>query len=293
LTGVPFDAEFQLLISDGRPGSVAAIVSEPFSLSATAPISDLKFQFEEGRSHTIQLLDEGGQPAIGAKAGGWFNPGLGFHRSTGWRVNEDGQVVFQHVTDAIPGETTLTIKAAGPFCGRKMKLDWSNLPESIVVKRGIAAAGRLVDEATGRGLAGAGFFLFPSPSKAAEFRDAVWGKTDDDGHFSFDCLEPLSYQLNISGAHPPRVPFKKNNRGILEADYSDVKDGKFPEWFVRGGGGEAVTIKVKLKPRSLLLLPDFQPRHSRAGGKPEHRNELGSRLRGNDENRRVVPACIF
>jgi beta-lactamase regulating signal transducer with metallopeptidase domain len=293
LTGVPFGDQFKLLISDKRPGSVAAIVSEPFSLSTAEPISDLKFQFEEGRTHTLQLLDEQGQPAIGAKVGGWFKPGLGFSRSIGWGVNDKAQVVLKHVSDSIPGETTFQIEAAGPFRGQKLTLDWSALPDEVVVKRGVSAAGRLVDEATGHGLAGAGFFLFPSPSKAAEFRDAVWGKTDDDGHFSFDCLEPLSYQLNISGAHPPRIPFKENNRGILEADYSDVKDGKFPEWFVRGGGGEAVTIKVKLKPRSLLLLPDFQPRHSRAGGKPEHRNELGSRLRGNDENRRVVPACIF
>lgn len=254
LTGVPFDTELKLLISDSRPGSVAAIVSEPFSLSAAEPISNLNFQFEEGRTHTLQLLDEQGQPAIGAKVGGWFSPGIGFSRSTGWGVNEDGQVVFQHVSDSIPGKTTFNVKAAGPFRGQKLQLDWSNLPEQLTLKRGVTAKGRIIDDATGRGLAGAGFFLFPSPSKDAEFRDAVWGKTDDDGHFSFDCLEPLSYQLNISGAHPPRVPFRKNNRGILEPDYSDIKDGRLPEWIVRGGEAEPVTIKVKLLPHSRLKL---------------------------------------
>jgi hypothetical protein len=48
--------------------------------------------------------------------------------------------------------------------------------------------------------------------------------------------------------------FQKNKRGILEADYSDISDGKFPEWFVRGGKGEPVTIKIKLEPRSRLKL---------------------------------------
>ena len=254
LTGVPFDQEFKVLITDKRPGSVAAIVSNTFSLSAAEPISKLDFQFDEGRTHTLQLLDETGQPAIGAKVGGWFNPGLGFSRSTGWGVNKDGQVVFQHVTDSIPGETTFQIEAVGQFRGQKLMLDWSALPDKVVVKRGVSAAGRLVDEATGRGLAGAGFFLFPSPSKNAEFRDAVWGKTDDDGRFSFECLEPVNYQLNLHGAVPPRVPFKKNSREFLEPDYSHISDGTFPEWFVRGGKAESVTIKVKLLPQSRLKL---------------------------------------
>ncbi len=254
LTGVPFGEEYQLLITELQNRSVAAIVSQPFSLTKAKPIADLKFQFEEGRTHVIQLEDEAGQPAIGAKVGGWFNPGLGFSRSIGWGVNDKAQVVLEHVSDSIPGETTFQIEAAGPFRGQKLKLDWSALQDKLVAKRGVSAAGRLVDEATGRGVAGAGFFLFPFPSKAADFGDAVWGKTDGEGRFSFECLEPINYQLNIHGAVAPRVPFKKNNRGILEPDYSDIKDGRFPEWFVRGGEVEPVTIKVKLVPQSRLKL---------------------------------------
>ena len=111
-----------------------------------------------------------------------------------------------------------------------------------------------MDEATGRGIVGASFFLFPSPSTAAEFRDAIWGKTDDDGRFSFECLEPLDYSLNISGAVPPRVPFKKNNRGLLEPDFSNLSDVGFPEWNIRGGNKDPVEIKVKLTPDSQLKL---------------------------------------
>ena len=254
LTGVPFGEEYQLLITDSRIRSVAAIVSEPFSLTEAKPITDLKFQFEEGRTHVIHIEDEAGQPAFGAKVGGRFKPGLGFSRSVGWGVNDKAQVVLEHVSDSIPGETTFKIEAAGPFRGQKLKLDWSSLPDKVVVKRGVSVAGRLVDEATGRGVAGAGFFLFPSPSKAAEFRDAVWGKTDDDGRFSFECLEAINYQLNISGAVSPRVPFRKNKRGILEPDFSDISDGAFPEWRIRGGTKESVEIKVKLTPHSRLKL---------------------------------------
>ena len=256
LTGVPFDEEYQLLIDDSRVRSVATIVSEPFSLSKEEPIADLKFQFEKGRTHVMQLVDEAGQPAIGAKVGGWFDPGLGFSRSIGWGVNEKAEVVLKHVSDSVPGTTTFHVKAAGPFRGQKQKLDWAALPEKVVVKRGVSAAGRIVDETSGRGLAGAGFFLFPSPSKAAEFREAVWGKTDDDGRFSFECLEPINYQLHFSGAVPPRVPFKKNNRGILEPDFSDISDGTFPEWHIRGGTREPVEIKVKLTPHSRLKLAE-------------------------------------
>ena len=256
LTGVPFDQKFRLLVTDGRIRSVAAIVSEPFSLSAAEPIADLKFQFVEGQTHVIRLLDEDGQPAIGAKADFAFNPGLGFVRSHGWKVNDYATVVFEHVSDSIPGETTFQVSAAGPFRGQKLKLDWANLPKTLTLQRGLPAAGTIVDEATGRGVAVASFFLFPAPSTAAEFRDAVWGKTDELGQFSFECLEPINYQLNLYGAVPPRVPFKANARGVLEPDYSNIKDGTFPEWFVKGGSSEPVTIQLKLVPGSRLKLTE-------------------------------------
>jgi len=254
LTGVPFDEDYRLLITDSRTRSVAAIVSEPFSLTKEKPIADLKFQFEEGRTHVIQLEDEARQPAIGAKVGGWFNPGLGFIRSIGWGVNDKAQVVLEHVSDSIPGETTVQIEAAGPFRGQKLAIEWSALPDKVVVQRGVSAAGRLVDDATGRGVVGASFFLFPSPSTAAEFRDAVWGRTDDEGRFSFECLEPINYQLNIHGAVPPRVPFKKNNRGLLEPDFSNLSNVGFPEWNIRGGNNDPVELRIKLTPRSRLKL---------------------------------------
>ncbi|MBI1313100.1 hypothetical protein GC176_17560 [bacterium] len=97
-------------------------------------------------------------------------------------------------------------------------------------------------------------FLVPSPSQAVEFQGAVWRETDDEGRFSFECLEPVNYQLNLHGAVPPRVPFKENTRGVLEPDYSDIKDGTVPEWFVRGGNDEPVTIKAKLIPHDSLKL---------------------------------------
>jgi beta-lactamase regulating signal transducer with metallopeptidase domain len=256
LTGVPFDQKFRLLVTDGRIRSVAAIVSEPFSLSAAEPIADLKFQFAQGQTHVIRLLDENGAAAIGAKAEFAFNPGLGFVRSHGWKVNDDATVVFEHVSDSIPGETTFQVEAAGPYRGQKLKLDWSNLPETLTLQRGVAAEGRIIDEATGRGVAGARFFLFPQPPKAAEFRDAVWGETDDEGRFSFECLEPVTYQLNLHGAVPPRVPFKKNALGVLEPDYSNIKDGTFPEWFVRGGSPDEHMLTVKRTPDSHLKLAE-------------------------------------
>ncbi|MDA1158048.1 MAG: hypothetical protein O2983_00440, partial [Planctomycetota bacterium] len=141
-----------------------------------------------------------------------------------------------------------------PFRGQKLTLDWSALPDKVVVQRGVSAAGRLVDDATGRGVVGASFFLFPSPSTAAEFRDAVWGRTDDEGRFSFECLEPINYQLNIHGAVPPRVPFKKNNRGLLEPDFSNLSNVGFPEWNIRGGNNDPVELRIKLTPRSRLKL---------------------------------------
>jgi len=148
------------------------------------------------------------------------------------------------------------VKAAGGFVGQAVPLDWGNLPDQLVLKQGVAASGRIVDVETGRGIANASFFLFPQPSKAASFRAAVTTKTDDQGRFSFNSLEPVNYMVHLHGAVPPRVPLVENDRGVLEPDYTEFKDGTFPEWFIQGGEPEPYVIKAKILPkRGLKLAP--------------------------------------
>jgi len=254
LTGLPLGHEFQTLVIDERSGSVASLLTKPFRLDEGSPVADMKFQFEEGREHVIRLVDETGNPAAGAKAGGWFYPTNKFSRSGGLHTDDNGKIVLRHISQTIPGRMDLHVRHAGGFVGRIVSLDWSDLPETVTLSRGVSTSGRLVDLETGRGLAKASFHLNPQPSDKASSKQAIFASTDEDGNFSFDSLEPINYQLSLYGGVPLRVPFKKNSRGILEADYSDIKDGTFPEWFVRGGEAEPVIIKVKLVPQSRLKL---------------------------------------
>lgn len=256
LTDVPLGHEYRVLVTDDRPNSVAAVMSKPFRLDDSHPIADLNIQIEEGRGHIIKLVDENGEPASGAKAGGWFRPGKTFSRSMGFRVQDNGELVLKHVSSSIPGTTTLQVKAAGGFVGQSVSLDWDNLPDQLMLKRGVTASGRLVDAETGRGIANASFFLFPQPSKAATFREAITTKTDEEGRFSFDSLEPVNYMIHLHGAVPPRVPLVKNDRGVVEPDYTGIKDGTFPEWFIQGGETKPYLIKAKILPkRGLKLAP--------------------------------------
>lgn len=256
LRGLPLGHKYQALVIDERPGSVASLLSEPFQLDAAGPIADLKFQFEEGRTHTIQLMDREGQRVEGARTGGWFKPTSRFSRSGGLHVDENGRIVMKHIPESIPGRMELQIRPAGGYVGRTIELDWSDLPDRISLVRGVSASGRLVDVETGRGLADARFRLVPQPANAATSYQGILGRTDDEGNFSFDSLEPVNYQLSLYGAVPPRVPLVKNRIGVVEPDYSEIKDGTFPEWHIRGGREEPYVIKVKVVPkRGLKLAP--------------------------------------
>lgn len=259
LTDVPLGHEYRVLVSDDRIGSVAAMMGEPFVLDDAHSIADLKFQFDEGREHIIRLVDENGEPAAGAKAGGWFTPGSSFSRSMGFRVQDNAEIVLRHISDSIPGKTRLQVKAAEGFIGQSITLDWNDLPDKVTLKQGVSASGQIVDVDSGRGLAGASFFLFPTPSDAATFREAVSSKTDEAGRFSFDSLESINYQVHLHGAVPPRVPFVENDRGNLVPDYTNISDGTFPEWFVQGGRAEPYVIKARIVPRHRLRLTPPSP----------------------------------
>lgn len=256
LQELPLNHEYQALVIDERQASVAAVLSEPFQLDAAQPVADLKFQFHEGQAHTIQLVDENGKPAIGAQSGGWFYPTRRFSRSGGLHADGNGRIQIRHLSDSMPGRMELHIRHAGGFVGQIVRLDWRNLPETVELKRGVSASGRIVDVETGRGIANARLSLNPQPADAASSYQGVSGSTDEQGRFSFNSLEPINYQLTLYGGVPPRVPLVKNRVGVVEPDYSEIKDGTFPEWHIRGGRNEPYVIEVKIVPkRGLKLAP--------------------------------------
>lgn len=256
LAGLPLGHEYQALVLDERKGSVASVLTEPFRLDEGSPIADLKFQFDEGREHVIQLVDQDGNPAVGARAGGWFYPTNMFSRSGGFHADENGKIVIRHISESIPGRMEIHVKHTAGFVGHVHKIDWNALPEVVKLSRGVSASGRIIDLETGRGIANASFHLYPHPSNAAASRQAIVAKTDGDGKFSFDCLEPINYQLSLYGAVAPRVPLVKSRLGVIEPDYSGIDSSTFPAWHIEGGRKEPYVIKAKVIPkRGLKLAP--------------------------------------
>jgi hypothetical protein len=256
LTGLPLGHEYQTLVIDERPKSVTSVLSEPFRIDEGQPIVDLKFQFNEGREHVIQLVDEAGNSAVGARAGGWSYPTKRFGRSGGYHADEHGKIILKHIPDKLPGRVELHVKHAGGFVGQILKLDVKHIPETVTLSRGVSASGRLIDLETGRGIANVRFYIYPSPWKASSSKQNIFASADEQGNFSFDSLEAINYQLSLYGGVPPRVPLVKNRLGVVEPDYSNISDGTNPEWFIEGGRDEPYIIKVKMVPkRGLKLAP--------------------------------------
>jgi beta-lactamase regulating signal transducer with metallopeptidase domain len=211
LRKVPLGGRYRILVREMTPSGCVWAVSDEVTIDGNTPIVQTDIQLPSGRDLRLKVIDESAQPIAGQVVEleihfgltSASSAGISFRRES--RSDEAGFATFQGLsTDPPPSPLTLTLTAIAkpnPFTGATFPVD-ATRPVPLQLKRGLTAAGDLIDAKSRKPIPNADVRLVPRHFEQASFKGSVTSKTDSQGQFEFGGLEPIEYTGYVEGASP-------------------------------------------------------------------------------------------
>jgi beta-lactamase regulating signal transducer with metallopeptidase domain len=248
---LPLGGSYQILVRSGEPASMATRLSDPVELNEANPIKSIDLQFAKGKDLVVRVQDENQQPAKSVQcrfsfsvSGGGTSHGFSKNGST----NSNGVMVFKNVEWQICSSPALVVPPTKTRQGMYINLDPAESEVTVQLKRGLAASGKIIDDASGRPIRNTSFRLGPKNLlPGGGFVDWLEGKTNADGEFQLNNLEPQVYRLFLEGADPVGQVYTTRPDGR----YSISGNAEYPA--IEGGSATPVEIRVQLRPDSRLM----------------------------------------
>ena len=163
---------------------------------------------------TLEFLSDGDSPATRHSCG--WNDGLKTDHEGRFRISDLGVGV---------GKYSLGIEPNRDFCPARVELPLDGKPVVVRLKRGHVLSGQLLDDATGRPIAGAQVIAYPSDHLPASC--AAEALTDRQGNFRFSNLDDREYQIGGSDGLQPAQP---SNATWSPGQKSVTVRVKIPSW---------------------------------------------------------------
>jgi hypothetical protein len=104
------------------------------------------------------------------------------------------------------GHYSLTFTPRHDFSPLRVPLALNGKPITVRLQRGLMLEGQVLDEATGRPIAGVEVYAMPQPYSAGGMMCEAEGPTDREGRFRFSNLEDRTYQFNPRDAASVKIP---------------------------------------------------------------------------------------
>lgn len=218
LRKVPLGGRYRILAREMTSTGCLWAVSDEVTIDENTPIVRTDIQLPSGRDLRLKVIDESDQPVTGQSLELEFHFGMtatnfGMTPAIGAGISfrlesesdEAGFATFQGIsTDQPPSPITLRLTAIAkpnPFTGATFPIDASN-PVPLQLKRGLTAAGDLIDAQSQKPIPNAEIRLVPRHFDQATFKSSVTTKTDSRGRFEFGGLEAIEYTGYVEGASP-------------------------------------------------------------------------------------------
>jgi hypothetical protein len=246
---LPLGGSYQILIRSREPGSMATRLSDPVQLDEATPIKSIDVQFAKGQELVVNVLDVNQQPAKNVYFVFGYNVnGAGTTQGFSKIGNTDskGVMVFKDVNWQIASGPSLNFDPTKTLRGLYIKLDPSEPEITVQLKRGLPASGKIIDDASGRPIRNAEFRLGPNGVGYPGYMDWLTGKTNADGEFQFNNLEPRDYRLYLEGTDPVGTIYTT----LPDGRYSISGNAEYPT--IDGGSATPVEIRLQLRPDSRL-----------------------------------------
>lgn len=259
---LPLGGIYAVLVTDDRPGSAAAVLSNDLLLDEAHPLSAITLKLPEGRVSRIRVIDANSRPVANAEVffDAWFTvtgrrvagPPLIDRRQIGigWftigppspagsiridrllKTDGDGIVSFRHGQERIENKWLVSVMPKGKWLGRQVVLGEQSEEQTYRLPAGVSTRGIAVDASSGRVIPNLELHVAPAGAQTPGILSQTETFTDLHGEFQFQALEPILYQVSASGDVPA-----SGSKGLV----------------LRGGAKQPLTLRVNLE-------------HGRAGG---------------------------
>jgi beta-lactamase regulating signal transducer with metallopeptidase domain len=246
---LPLGGQYRILIRSRDAQSLATLLSDPISINEETPIQSVDLKFLEGESLAIKVRDEQGRPAanVGFKLAYSVS---GDHASHGFSksasTNAAGIGVFEHMNWETEATYRLEMSPTRTQQGQSIPLDSKPAEVTVQLKQGVSCSGVLIDVATGLPIRLTELRLGPKDYSQSGYSEWIGLRTNAQGEFHADNLEPREYRLYIEGADP----IGKIITPVPGGGYSISGEGEFPT--ITGGSATLVRVEVQLRARQLV-----------------------------------------
>lgn len=210
LRNVPLGGRYRVMAREESSSGYVWAISKEVEIDNSNAIAQVDLNLPAGRDLKIKVTDEQKQPVADQEVQLNFSfdqktPATGLSFTLRGQTDQTGFADFGAVSlDEPLGPITLTTTiTAAPqkFRGQTMVVAGQS-PIAMTLKKGVTGRGVLIDVATNRPVPNADVRVMPRNFSEAEFKGNVTTKTDGEGRFQFDGLEPIEYQGFVEGASP-------------------------------------------------------------------------------------------
>lgn len=211
LRKVPLGGRYVVLAREQTPTGYVWAISNEVTIDESHPIAQADIKLPTGRDLQVKVLDDTGKPVVGQEV--QLEIGFrqrkpvdtGFSSSIASETDSLGFAKFQNLAVDQPlGPVELTLYCTvkpNPFRGSTTKIDPSK-PIELRLTRGVSASGVVIDSATNKPIPDAEVRIHPRHFDQASFKQSVTAKTDADGRFRIEGLEPIEYSGYVEHTSP-------------------------------------------------------------------------------------------
>lgn len=258
LASLPLGGRYRILAREFNPDRIAWAISPEITLDQEHPIEKIVLKLHAGRPVPIRVLLPDGKPARGIPVAisVSFRPNSRtmFETSSGRMTDDQGVALFQDVSlqtelSGLKVQLYGEIRSAS-YCGWKQEVDLQN-PPVVHLVAGVKASGVLIEASSGKPIPNAPLRLLPVHYAQAKYFGGPLTKTDHQGRFQFEGLEPIEYYafhhgLDAAGAISPTGSERRVQGDVPE----DTK-----KLTIRGGE-QSIIWKATIAPGSSLKVAD-------------------------------------
>jgi beta-lactamase regulating signal transducer with metallopeptidase domain len=218
---VPLGGRYRILARESSDTSFVWAVSEEVVIDEKQPIAKVRLVLPQGKPLRIKVLDPEGRPVanqpIKLEIGfSQREPAYSFSSGLERRTGADGVAVFDGIAlDADISPLRVSFYVTAPptrFIGSSRQID-PQRPVVLRLRRGLSAAGVLIDAESGKPIPRAAVRIVPRDFSRAQFKVSIETTTNERGEFHFDGLEDMAYSAYIDGTVPKGTIVTRNGNG--------------------------------------------------------------------------------